>query len=140
MENASKQISRGKKRLENACFPHFPVQMSVTQTLFLVRFFMLLYCYCVSKSCHFDTILYLVNVVSNLLYPNCTQPLFQTILKYYSFIHDSKLPFSSSFTILHTNSSDSAYRPDSLSYNNSYVIVPFNHHNIYSYFGLLFLT
>ena len=44
-----------------------------TQTLFLVYFFMLLYCYCVSKPHHFDTVLYLINVVTKLLYPNCTQ-------------------------------------------------------------------
>ena len=45
----------------------------VIPALFLVYFFMLLYCYCVSKPHHFDTVLYLINVVTKLLYPNCTQ-------------------------------------------------------------------
>ena len=59
----------------NAGNPHkyrlsaFP---SVIQTLFRVRFFILLYCYFVSKPYHSDTILCLVNMVSKLLYPNCT--------------------------------------------------------------------
>lgn len=51
---------------------HLSLSRVYTRMLNL-SFFMLLYCYCVSKPHHFDTVLYLINVVTKLLYPNCTQ-------------------------------------------------------------------
>ena len=68
-----------RKKLQKRLIFAVSEAVFIIQTLFLVWFFMLLYCYRVPKPYHFDTVLYLVNVVSKLLYPNCTQHLYPLI-------------------------------------------------------------
>ena len=69
---SNKTNTEQKEKSRNALFIRFPRLVATIQTLFRVRFFMLLYCYFVSKPYHSDTVLCLVNMVSKLLYPNCT--------------------------------------------------------------------
>ena len=66
-------ITEQKERPENPIKSGFPVQTSAIRTLFTVVdkvCFILLF---LAKSYHFDTFLLIVYVVSNLVYPNCTQ-------------------------------------------------------------------
>ena len=70
--HSSLYYHKAKNKLANAHFTRLCELLKITQTLFRVRFFMLLYCYFVSKPYHSDTVSCLVNMVSKLLYPNCT--------------------------------------------------------------------
>ena len=73
-------LTEQKERLKSVCFTYFSVQMSVTRTLFPVHCkscFSLLF---LIKSYHFDAFLFLIYMVSKLVYPNCTQKQLAIIL------------------------------------------------------------
>ena len=73
LQNQSQNnLMEQNKRLENAYFMHFPVQMSATQTLFRVQSMSCFPIVLLAKNVSFVTVLLFFYVVTRLVYPNCT--------------------------------------------------------------------